>query len=308
MRVPVWVHHVGTSYAQSALGFDDSAVPAIGEVWGKVFDGLHFMSTYDRHTAAISGLEVVVQRERMHEAEGGREWKPWGVARGRQPGTPGDTYAMREGELAAAAAKAGAGPGERRIVILDVEPHYHGGTTPQFWRGDLGADGRTVRALLDTFLGEGGEEVWLSLDARSAHLAPISFRDWAEHPAVTRVLPQTYWTDFGRPWRESIDRANALLASHGVRADRVAHVLPGNAKAQELSEAIEHCHGAGNLAPSVWQRQTLTPEVATAIHALDDPWASAPPAPRVMRTDLERVGALLAEAQGEIERLKGVAG
>ena len=278
MRISVWVHQVQTSYLQSGLGTDDSAVEAIAEIWGKVFDGLSFQSTWDRHANAIDGLAKVVERERMHEEDGGRGWKPWGVVRGRQPGT-GNQYAQDEGELAAAVAKAGAGEGERRVCIIDLEPHYHGGSTPQFWRDDLGADGSTVRAFLNAFSSHGGQEIWVCLDARPAHMDSISFDAWKASPFVTRWLPMTYWTDFRQNWKTAVELTTKTLMERGITKDRIAHVFPGNARPDDMEAAIEHVAERGMLKPSVWQRLNLSESTAERIAGMDDPWEGKAPAP-----------------------------
>lgn len=301
MGINLWAHQVQTSYLQARIGVDDNRYPAIAEIWEKTTDGLRWMSTFDRHPRAISGLSVVAQRAREHR-EAGRVWRPWAVVAGRTSSNDTtDQHAIAEGKLLAAIAKSA----DADAVILDVEPYYHGGAVPQFWRGDLGANARTVRALLDAFAGAApGREVWVSLDARSAHFAPINFEAWRDHPTVTRFLPQTYWTDFTRPRVPTtgdavgaINNANAQLAARGVPARRVYHVLPGDSPTDVLRDAIAHLRQAGNPAPSVWQRLNITPQNLTAIAGLPD-W------PRV--DEDEDVLAAIAEVRAAVDRLEAI--
>ena len=289
MKLPVFVHQVGTSYGESELPFDDSRSP-FSEIYGKVADGLNFMSTYDLHGAAIGTIADVIEREQMHEADGGREWKPWMVPRGQQPGYGGVSYAEREGALMAEIAAAAAGDAETPVIILDVEPYSHGGSTPQFWRSDLGAGARTIRALLDTYVrltaaAAMGKhvEVWLAIDAREPHMEAIDLEAWLAHPAVTRVMPQTYFNDFlarqASPdeAKEIISAANLLLTDdHGWPRGKISHILPASGALGVLQDAIQHCHATGTLRPSLWQRMTLSQENADAIAELTDPWGAQP--------------------------------
>jgi hypothetical protein len=282
MLIDLWVHQVATSYGRSALPADDGALP-LREVWEKCCDGLAWMAAFDRHPRAIDGLEAVARRGREHRAAG-RTWRPWLVPHGRTPGGPAEVHATAEGRRAAEVGRAGAPPGAAPGAILDVEPHYHGGARPQFWRDDLGAGPETVRALLDAYLAHGGGEVWLCLDAREPHLAPIAFEAWRTHPAVTRFLPQVYWTDFLRgvrapaleDVRRSLEAATAVLTSRGVPAEDIAPVLPADTTPALLLEGYAHARRLGLARPSLWQRMTLAPATVDALAAARDPWGPTP--------------------------------
>jgi len=290
MRVPVFVHHIGSGYGNPALGGDDRAWP-ISEVWGKTNDGLGWQATWDRHAAAISGLEAV--RHAAHEvyAPQGIRYRPWGVVHGRWPQL--SNYAEREGRLAASIGRAAARPGAPAVYVVDLEPHDHGGATPQFWRDDLGAGAAEARAYLDAYVAAGGDEVWVVPDARDPHLTPVAFEAWAAHPAVTLVAPQVYFTDFVRPRQATaadvhaaLDSALRTLGAHGWGdASRVWPVLPGDAIPQRMTEAIAYAHQLGCGGVAVWQRATLRADTATAIAALPGPWAALPPGPSVPATE-----------------------
>ena len=190
------------------------------------------------------------------------------------------SYAAREGRQAGTIARAAARAGDPACYLVDLEPHYHGGATPQFWRDDLGAGPAEAAAWLDAFAAAGGDEVWVVPDARDPHLQPISFRTWAEHPLVTLVAPQVYFTDFVRPRqptaadvRAALEQALATLAAHGwADAARVSPVLPGDASPERLAEGVEYARRLGCAGVSIWQRATLRADTAAALAALPDPW------------------------------------
>ena len=318
MKIAVWSHQVTTSYLQASIGPSDVGRP-FSEIWEKVADGLSWMNNFDHHARALGSIDDVLAREVDSAAEDGREWKPWVVVAGTQPGVVGTGYASAEGKLAGQIAVAGAGPGEVPVVIVDLEPHYHGGSTPQFWRDDLGAGPAHVAAFCAAFLEVTGSsgEIWVAPDARRPHLEPVSFSAWVAQRCVTRILPQTYTTDFHPPAESvtiddfvgDIDRANALLREYGVTPDRIAHVLPANAAPAVLCGAIDYTHSQGNRAPSLWQRLTVTEELCAALEAFADPWSgwtpSTPPAPTVA---LEAVRAELTTIGDAVERLRRLVG
>lgn len=305
MLLDVWVHRVTTSYLRSPLGADDGPLP-LREVWEKCCDGLDWMAAFDRHPRAIDGLEAVARRAAEH-ATAGRRWRPWLVPHGRERSDDAsNAHARAEGRRSGEVARAAVRPGERAVAILDVEPHYHGGTRPRFWRDDLGADAATVEALLDAFVQAGGEEVWVSVDAREPHLGPVAFETWWRHAAVTRVLPQVYWTDFLRgsrpPAQEDVrrflDDALAALGARGVPASSIAPVFPGDSTPGLLVEAYAHAARRGTARPSLWQRLTLTMATARAIERMEDPWAVDLGA---VRRRLEEASAALAAARAHLD-------
>src|SRR5690606_36839528 len=131
---------------------------------------LTWQAYWDANPYEFDSVEDVVRAEKEIYGAQGIEFKPWGVVRGQQPGWSGTEYARREGELAGQIARAAAGPGEKANYIVDLEPYYHGGATPQFWRNDLGAGPELVWAYIKAFRAARGEELFVAPDARAPHL------------------------------------------------------------------------------------------------------------------------------------------
>lgn len=272
MKVKTWVWQFSKDYP-GEIGGDDSKLP-ISEVWGKTNDGLTYQGRFDNHPAEISDLPAVVKAERDIYGPQRIEFVPWGVIHGRMPGVA--DQASREGALAGAIAKAAASASEPRRYIVDLEPHYHGGATPQFWRDDLGADASDVRAFLEAFVAAGGDEIWVAPDARHPHLEPVSFAAWVASPVVKMVCPQVYFTDFKRPARVALDAALTTLAAYRVGPERVHPVLPGNAEPGALVESVRYAHERGCAGVSFWRRGSFRKDSLQALAALEDPWAPPP--------------------------------
>lgn len=298
MKLPIWVHQVATSYAQSALGFDDRPWP-FSEVWDKAYDGLDPMSRYDKHAAAITGMASVAERRRMHASEG-RGWRPWVVIHGLVSGQTGTSYATREGLLGGQIAVAGAPQGERPVLIVDLEPY-----PPHFWRFDLmgGQQSRYVDAYLAAFRSAAPTgEIWLSVDARGRHTDEVLFERWWGNQAVTRVLPQVYWTTFRQTPEQALTVALSHLQARSVPASAIAPVLPGDSTPGELTRGIRWVHEEGMLSPSIFQRLNLSPATAEALAELPDPWATSPAPPAFVDPDearqrIEDAGDALVEVQ-----------
>jgi hypothetical protein len=273
MKIAVWEWQFSKDYP-GAIGGDDAALP-IAEVWGKTNDGLTYQGRFDDHPAEISGIAAVLKAERDIYGKQGIEYVPWGVVHGKMPGVP--DQARREGELAGAIAKAAAGPGEPARYIVDLEPYYHGGDTPQFWRNDLGAGAADVKAFLAAFVAAGGQEIWVAPDARTPHLEPVAFATWAASPVVKMIAPQVYFTDFKKPAKVALDAALFALAAYRVGPEKVHPVFPGDADPAALLESVAYAHERGCAGFSVWRRGSIRADSLKALGALADPWEAAPP-------------------------------
>lgn len=281
MKFPIWSHQISTSYLGAAIGPSDEGRP-FSEVWPKTHDGMNLMSTWDvPHRWTISGPEALADFAR-YQADNGRNVRPWCVVKGNQP--------EAEGRLAAEMAQAAASANLTRdaVIIVDLEPYYHGGPTPQFWRSDLwpGESADRARRLLDAFAAAGGQTAWIAGDVRSAHLAPVSYDAWAAHPIVSLHTPQTYYTIFDGSPNTSldracmhIDRANAILGGYGVEPGRIGHILPAEGAPGVLAGAFEYCHSLGQQKPSIWQRVNITEAACNHLRDLVDPWVSPAPPP-----------------------------
>ena len=133
MKIPIWSHMVTTSYLGSLIGPADDPQP-FSEVWPKTHDGLYMAAAWDNHPLAIADAASLTRLAAGHAAAG-RNVRPWCVVKGLSPEAEGRLAA--EMALAAAAANLTRDP----VIIIDLEPWYHGGETPQFWRSDLFSDG-----------------------------------------------------------------------------------------------------------------------------------------------------------------------
>jgi hypothetical protein len=288
MNVPIWSHQITTSYLESEIGPDDAGRP-FSEVWVKTHDGLYMQSTWDHHPLAVSDAQSLKRLARGHAAAG-RNVRPWCVVKGLQPEEEGRLAA----EMAIAAAEVNLT--QDAVIMIDLEPYYHGGPgNPQFWRSDLFNDGADrARRLLNSFLEHGGKTAWIAGDVRAGHLDAVSYGAWAAHGAVSLHTPQTYYTIFDAHMqgpetpveraRMHIDRANTILASFGVRDSRIAHILPAEGNPDVLLDAFKYCHSLGQQKPSVWQRVNLTETNADRLNGADDPWHEDTPPPPVDTT------------------------
>jgi len=156
-------------------------------------------------------------------------WIPWTVPRGREPG--------REGALTGRLAR------EAGQVILDLEP-YRG-----FWQGTE-AD---ARRFLAAYSAETSAPIQICLDHRR-------LQDGFPYPvfseAAVAFLPQVYWTDFRRTWREVLEEAESALGGY---ERPIEYVLPGNADPADFEAALAWCAERGARA-SVWVWQTIRAE------------------------------------------------
>jgi hypothetical protein len=200
-----------------------------------------------------------------------------------QPGVEEIDYIEAEATLAAQIAEAGAGPGERGVVILDLEPYYHGGAAPQFWRSDLmGADPEFfVKQWVTEFHAHSpNAEIWLAVDAREPHLQMVNFNVWLDaiqdRGMKTMILPMVYWTDFRVKPKVAIDNTLALLSDvYAIPPHKISMIFPGNAVPrgpEGLVDAIQYAAEVGTDRPSIWQRVNLSRENAEAIEEMVDPW------------------------------------
>ncbi len=196
-----------------------------GTVYVKALDGVDWMAEFDTSPLAVQNVKGTPPYWTWKE----RGWVPWTVPRGGDP--------VREGQLTGQLAEAAGG------VILDLEP-YKG-----YWEGtEWGAE-----HFVDAYFAETQVLPRICLDHRR-------LRDGFPYdPFLERVaglLPQVYWTDFQRPWREVLEEAEAVLTPlHRP----IEYVLPGNARTEDLQSARAWCTAHGAPA-SLWVWQTIQPE------------------------------------------------
>ncbi|KKN54448.1 hypothetical protein LCGC14_0592460 [marine sediment metagenome] len=303
MQVPVAVHQVSTSYLQAMIGPSDEdphsdhvdPQDAIGAIYGKVLDGLAWMSNYDPHPNAVSGLATVRDRAVIH-SHFDRDWLPWGNVLGN------DAHA--EGRLAGEIAEVTRAAKPRRFndntatFIANVEPY------PQFWTWRGEASASRVHEYVRGFRQARGQELRLWVDARGWQLSEargIGFRHWMdairENDLAYRVLPEVYWTDFRVNPGHALRTAESVLSSYSVPMHLIEPTFPGDATPSEMVSAIQYAHERGMGRPNIWQRLNLRPDTAIAIAELDDPWDPAPsPPPSAYTVPIETARAMLARA------------
>lgn len=307
MKVAVAVHQLSTSYLQAMIGpSDEDPRPdrldpqdAIGAIYGKVLDGLSWMSEFDQHPNAISGFESVATRA-MDHTDRGRDWLPWANVTGVDP--------VREGQLAGqiAGVVGTAKPrsyGDVATFIANVEPY------PQFWPWRE-ATAAKAREYVAAFRHAGGTDLRLWVDARSWQLSDdrgIGLRYWLnaiwEYDLDYRVLPEVYWTDFGRGPRASLQQAVDLLhTNYGVPFELIEPTFPGDADPADMVAAIQAAHTLGLGRPNIWQRMSLRTETAVAIAKMDDPWSPGSTYPVPIQT----AEAMLARAVGASAELASI--
>ncbi|KKN69168.1 hypothetical protein LCGC14_0443440 [marine sediment metagenome] len=286
LKIPIWVHTVETAYPGSSTIPPDDTKNPFSAVYQKTNDGLRFEGRWDGHPRGIDDIADVVRTDREIYGAQGIGWIPWGVVHGRWEGSHSPAYAMQEGRLAGKIAVAAAGGGvESAVYIIDLEPHYFA-PFPAFWREDLGAGVDDVAAFLEGFVQAGGEELWIAIDPRPQHLDRVSFRAWSRAmegltPAVTRILPMTYFTDFVAPRVAMNLDAEVVLSNavetfgrFGVPPAKIFPILPAPATPSVMEFAIGTSHRLGCGGVSVYQRGNLSFDTANAIAALRDPWGA----------------------------------
>lgn len=283
MRLSTWIWRLASDYP-GAVGSNDSTA-GLGEAWVKTNDGLTWQGSFESHPLRVTGHDAIAKLRNIY-AEQDITLQPWGVVHGRMPGAL-TGYATSEGALAGAIAGTARMRGRPARYNVDLEPYYHGGSSPQFWRNDLGAGAAEVREFIAAFRDAGGEELWITPDARPGHLEPVAFAEWLKHDVVTMVCPMVYWVDFGRSWKASVDTALEILASYGVPASKVHPVYSANGTPSDTVAAVRYARERGCAGVSFWRRGVLRPDVASALRALDDPWGDATSLAPDVRTALE---------------------
>lgn len=309
MRFVPFIHEFGSGYP-GQIGSDDVAA-GVGKVLGKTHDGLWYQGQFgnDQHAAAIKSQTSVAFADRNIYAQQGITYDPWGVVNLLREGVPDEAF--REGDLAGQVAIAAAGPGENRVVILDLEPHERGSDGSVYYvRDDLGAGDKEIDDFCYAFTraigtppGQpGGGFIDLCPDARPGRIEPVHFSHWCTKSEVRRCYPQVYSGIFHpRGLQESegqwvsrivplalqdLDVMIQTLAANGWdRHDTIWPVLDGSLPPQVMESQIEYVHQLGCGGFAIWQRMNLRADTAAMIRSMTDPWGNmldtAPAAPEV---------------------------
>lgn len=299
----------------------------IGEMWVKAADGMYHQGTFDSHGLEV-GLPDQISPIRKVYDDQKINMIPWVVPHGMYPGygpnydafalpqkvsevveagsrirpnlaavnLSGKSYAYREGffhGLYAVAAKdlTPQGYSDRAILIIDLEPSYYGGSTPQFWREDLGAGPKQVIDYIDGAVAAGVEEIWVASVHRAdpSALRAVSFSAWWGHPRVSRLAPQTYWTDFGSKTKRQkpadaifeFERSMDILHQEWDPS-QVILTLPATGQPDELEWAYDYARTNNFPIPSIWRRGTMEAndwEVVKNLSQVDWPVLPTSPTP-----------------------------
>lgn len=274
----------------------------IGEMWVKAADGMYHMGHFDNHALEVGLPDQISPIREIYDSQR-INMIPWVVPHGKYPGygpdythfaaplkvsqaveggsktrpdlaainLSGRAYAYREGffhGLYATACKdlTPKGYKDRAILIVDLEPSYYGGATPQFWREDLGAGPAEVHEYIAGAKAAGTEEIWVASVHRNnpSALRHCSFSTWWANPLVTKLAPQTYWTDFGSKAnpQKPIDAINEFNRSMVVlkedwKPSDVILTLPATGTAADLHWAYQYAFDNGYEIPAIWRRGTM---------------------------------------------------
>ncbi len=276
----------------------------IGEMWVKAADGMYHQGAFDSHSLEVKLPDQIAPIRKIYDDQK-INMIPWVVPHGMYPGygpnydafalplsvsraveegsvkrpdlaalnLSGKPYAYREGYfhgLYAVAAKdlTPNGYRDRAVLIIDLEPSYYGGPgNPQFWREDLGAGSKQVGEYLDGVAAAGVDEVWIASVHRSdpSALRSVSFSTWWGHPLVTKLAPQTYWTDFGSKTnrQKPLDAIREFELSMQILKEQwepsqVIFTLPATGTPEELEWAYDYALSHRFPIPSIWRRGTMS--------------------------------------------------
>lgn len=151
----------------------------------------------------------------------------------------------------------------RGVFILDLEPY------DLFWTAK---DPLAIRRWMGGFARGGGRELWISTDSRNTKPTELNLDIWLSYEAVTRVMPQAYWTDFGQDWKTGVDAAYLplRLPPFNVPVDNIFPTYPLNGTVEDLRAAIQYATAAPAFGGvSLWCRGIAQQGVLDAL--LSDP-------------------------------------
>jgi len=242
-------------------GSDDSKLP-ISHVSVKAWDEVYWMSTFDKHAAAVSGPAQLAKLANIYKAQG-IGFEVWCVPKGT------NTAAML------ALAKACLDVPGVEALTFDVEP-YAG-----FCAGNCtGLATSLMRALREQ---RPGARLGVTYDPRPQHWGSSGTAEWLKYadiasPMVYHVsfAGQGVWADPSGSVRQAYDDLRSKLAP-GRPIDYVP-LLQGNAAADQVVRAVEAAVAIGGR-PSLWRRGVVTAAAWAAVSAIAAPVPPAPPPP-----------------------------
>ncbi len=280
MKVAPVIWQFGVDYP-GAQG-DDSKLP-IRDVIIKAWDEVYWMSTFDKHAAAISGPAQIAKLVATYAAQGIGVYL-WGVPKGRNVAT----------QLRIAKACLDV-PGVKGLY-LDVEPYA----------GFCNAD---CVYLADTFMAQlraSRPNAYLGViyDPRSQHWARSGTVRWLKH--ANAAAPMCYWVTFAGQgvWAGAASNVRQAAADLrgplGFRGDYTP-MLQGNAPGGDLQQAAQQANSDDATLVTIWRRGVVSAQGWSSLATVPEP---TPPTP----ADCSAVEAKLAAAlAAQVSHLRTIA-
>lgn len=277
MKIAPVIWQFGTDYP-GAQG-DDSKLP-IRDVLIKAWDEVYWMSTFDKHPAAISGPAQIAKLVATYKAQGIGVYL-WGVPKNRNVAT--------QLRLAKACLDV---PGVKGLY-LDVEPYA----------GFCNAD---CVYLADTFMAQlraARPSAYLGViyDPRNQHWARSGTMRWLKH--ANAAAPMCYWVSFAGQgvWASPSGSVHqAALDLRGQLGFRSAYtpMLQGNASGTQLQQAAQQALSDKATLVTIWRRGVVNAGGWSSLASVPEPKPLPPPA------DCSEVEAALVVAKARIVTLE----
>jgi len=262
VRVDTHIWQFGTDYP-GAAGSDDSKLP-LRSVMVKAWDEIYWMSTFDKHSAAISGPAAIAKLVKTYNAQG-IDLLLWCVPKGRN--------VNRMLSLAKACIDV---PGVKGLV-MDVEP----------FKGFCAGDCNYLATTFMKQLRAARPKAWLGVtyDPRPQHWGSSGTSEWLKY--ANAGLPMMYWESFKtnvQPWpdpavsvRQAFNDLRKTLAPG--RNIEYFPIMQGNTAAARMTAGINAAVGVGSIRVSTWRRGVVPVATWSAIANIPEPAPPPPPPP-----------------------------
>jgi hypothetical protein len=221
----IWIHQFSQLGERTAEDIAATLLPrGIRRIYVKAMDGNDWMSNFYDHPLAPSNAVHLAQLV-IQFADLGVQLIPWVVNR----------FSAAEADAHIACGQAANG------LVIDFEYHYAG-----FWQG---SDGQ-AQGYFDKLRAAAGEGLWIAAAPDPRQVG----RDYAADliGGLTAYLPQNYWTDFQRPWKQVMEAAAANVEPLGPTEP----ILPYNAVSADMEACIAWCEERAYASISLWRMGT----------------------------------------------------
>ena len=244
MKVGTEIWQFGTDYPGLG-GSDDTKLP-IARVSVKAWDEVYWMSTFDKHAAAVSGPAQLAKLVNTYKAQG-IGFEVWCVPKGTNVNVM-LSLAMTCLDV----------PGVEALTF-DVEP-YAG-----FCAGNCPALATSLmKALREQ---RPNARLGVTYDPRSQHWGSSGTAEWLKYADI--ASPMVYWVSFAGQgvWADpggSVQQAHSDLRNKLApgRAITYAPLLQGNAPADQVVAAVNAAVALGGR-PSLWRRGVVASSSAS---------------------------------------------